>query len=315
MTATPILTGERDGGHQMPLRSLGWVGRLVAAAGRLYPLLSGRGRLAMSGLITWLVPVQPVAVWAQVAGRRCLVPLNDLVGRAAFVFGDLDRKVTWVVEKVLVDGDVAVDAGANLGVVGLHMVRSAGSSGRVICIEPSPVVLPFLHVTLADGPDLPIELMQLALGAQTGTAVLRVPQGNAGKGTLAASEFSEQTIEHRVPVARLDDLLAELEVETVALLKIDVEGFEHEVLQGLLDGACATLPEIIVLEEHVPSQSKAFALLVEHGYKLYGIPFGLLSMKALVPQASTRFTQCHDFVAVHETAQDARRERLGLLRE
>ncbi|MGY6704066.1 FkbM family methyltransferase [Roseinatronobacter sp.] len=315
MTATPVLIDEHAGGHHMPLRSLGWTGRLVASAGRLYPLISGRGRLAMSRLVTWLVPVQPVAVWAQVAGRRCLVPLDDLVGRAAFVFGDLDRKVTWVVEKALGDGDVAVDAGANLGVVSLHMLEAVGSNGRVISIEPSPVVLPFLRATLADDANLPIELKQLALGAQEGTAVLHVPQGNAGKGTLAVSEFAEQTIEHSVPVARLDGLLAGLGVETVALLKIDVEGFEHEVLQGLLDGTCATLPEVIVLEEHAPSQSKAFALLAAHGYKLFGIPFGLFSMKALVPQASTRFTQCHDFVAVHETAQNARRERLGLPRE
>lgn len=267
--------------------------------GRSFPLLSGRGFLATSRPCKWLVPDDPRPVWPTVSGRKCLVPLDDLVGRCAFFFSDLDAKVTWVLRRVLGPGDVAVDVGANLGIVSLHMAKEVGARGRVLSFEPSPKILPFLRATLAEDRDLPITLVEVACGEHDGELALQVPEGNAGAASAVIRRKGRPCEIHQVPVRRLDDCLASAGVEKVRLMKLDVEGFEEQALRGLFGRAAAVRPDVILLEGTKPSVSGAFHVLRDNGYAIFGIPFGIFRMKRLPPDGTDGFTRCHDFVAIN----------------
>jgi FkbM family methyltransferase len=278
--------------------------RAASALFRLYPFLTGCASLANRPISRAFVPQRPRAVWARVRAAWCSAPLNDLVGRTIFLFGDLDRKVTWVIDRAVGKGDSVGDVGANLGVESLLMAQIVGPAGRVYSFEPSPPTLVHLERTLARNPDLPITLHKFALGAEVAELVLSVPANNAGEATFHDLTAEAGVEAFRVPVKTLASVLTAAAAPRLALLKLDVEGFEAEVLQGLFAPGTITPPATVVLEEHNPGTSRAFDLLRANGYRLFGVPRRFVRLR-LVPQDMPGFADCGDFVALHDTAPAA----------
>ncbi|WP_204840041.1 FkbM family methyltransferase [Cereibacter ovatus] len=124
-----------------------------------------------------LCPPSADLVWADIRGIRCPVPLNDLVGRSMYLMGDLDPKLTWVIDRVLSPGDTALDAGANLGLMTALIASRVGEHGRVLAFEPSPLMQERLRRMKAANPGIPVELFPVALGRAQGESELRVPPG------------------------------------------------------------------------------------------------------------------------------------------
>ena len=98
----------------------------IAKVTRLYPFLSGCGSLANHRLIDRLAGKPKREAWAEVEGGRLLVSLDDYVGRSAFYVGDLDRKVSAVVDRFVRPGDTVLDIGANIGLVSLRVAKRVG---------------------------------------------------------------------------------------------------------------------------------------------------------------------------------------------
>jgi FkbM family methyltransferase len=135
-------------------------------------------------------------------------------------------------------GDLVFDVGAH---VGDRTAAFAALGARVIALEPQPVVLAMLRRLVGNNPRVTIRAE--AVGRQAGTAKLAVSRRNPTVSTLA-EDWRTHIVEHNptfaevrwqetvdVPVTTLDALIAEHGVP--AFCKIDVEGFEAEVLAGL----------------------------------------------------------------------------------
>jgi FkbM family methyltransferase len=273
----------------------------VAAVTRLYPLKSGCGPLATSGLVRALSGDRAVKLWAPVAGRTALVPTDDLVGRSMFYVGDLDPKVSWAVRQFARKGDVALDIGTNLGLVMLQLAAQVGPSGRVHAFEPNPAMLAFLDATLARNADLPVTLHRVALGRDEAMLPLSVPAVNAGAASFVDNGGRAVAYRVDVPVRRLDAFAAEHGIDRVDFIKIDVEGFEAEVLQGGRDLIRRLRPRAIVLEEQRPVTEaglpKSLAILKEAGYAIHALPKRLLKVE-MVPLDRLQGETANDFVAV-----------------
>lgn len=266
---------------------------------RLYPFMSGLGALSLTGFARAFVAYEPRTLWARCGGFDCAVPMNDLVGRAIFFCGDLDRKVTYFVKRHLGPGKVMVDVGTNLGLVSLIALRHVGPTGQVLSFEPSPPILNFLDRTMARAKQPNWTLERVALANENTDLELAVPPDNAGRASLVTSEMPEGTTRHIVPVRRLADRLAARGLTQVDLLKIDVEGAELGVLQGLFDTPSAPRPKVILFEDHVPLTSGCLELLQSEGYRVEGIvPKTMLGVR-LAPTTDPVFERCHDFVATY----------------
>lgn len=286
--------------------------RLIERGAQLYPFFSGAGRFANSALFRAL---DPPGGEDRIVKTRCggwaVIPAGDHVGRAMRFVGDLDPKVSWVLDRVLDRGDVALDIGANLGLVSLRMAARVGPTGHVHSFEPQPRMLDYLRQTQAKNPGLPLTLHPVALGPEEKTMTMHIPDGNAGAGSLSKSSAEWQEV--AVPVKRLDDYAKVIGIDRVDVIKLDVEGFEAQVLQGAMGIIGRTKPRVIILEENRPHRETGMApalrMLQEAGYDLFALPRQFLSVN-LVPLAENRFA--HDFVGISKTADETLYHALGL---
>ncbi len=128
-------------------------------------------------------------------------------------------------------GQTVIDVGGNRGAFTYWMCRLVAKGGRVIVFEPQPALVERLRKNLP--PFKNAELLQCALSDQPGEANLKIPVGsNSGMATIESREVDWEHREVSVPLRRLDDVLAELNVTKVSFIKIDVEGHEFSVLRG-----------------------------------------------------------------------------------
>lgn len=135
-------------------------------------------------------------------------------------------------------GDLVFDVGAHLG------DRTAAFSGlgaRVIALEPQPHLLPWLRRLVGRRPG--VTVVPAAVGRRAGTARLAVSDANPTLSTLA--DGWRDAVVHENPTFRgvrwnrstevelttMDDLIDQFGAPRFC--KIDVEGFEADVLAGL----------------------------------------------------------------------------------
>lgn len=275
---------------------------LLRRLGRLYPLKSGCGLIANSAVGRWLDPIGGPDAEVAIVGGRAVIPAGDYVGRAMRYMGDLDPKISWVIDRVVRPGDVALDIGSNLGLVSLRLAARVGPGGQVHAFDPQPRMQQYFRRTLELNPNLPITFHAIGLGARTAKLRLAIPQENAGAASLRESASERPGIELvDVPVRALDDYASEAGIRHVDFIKMDVEGFEAQVILGARELLTHARPRVILLEENNPDRetglSPALQALLDHGYFLYGLPKRAFSVK-LIPFGETR--KAHDYVAFAE---------------
>jgi FkbM family methyltransferase len=273
----------------------------VASVGRMYPFWSGCGTLANHPVMDIVAPASAEILWARSPGGMVQVPLDDYVGRAVYYFGDLDPKITWIIKRLLRPGDQVLDIGANLGVVTLWMSKLVAERGTVHAFEPNPMLCGMIQTALARNHAANVTLHQHALGDASGKLVLHVPDGNCGAASFIRGQ-SRPGHAHEVPVMKLDEIVLGKGASEIALVKIDVEGFELQVLTGASRVLRELRPAAILFESNEESTHKTMGpvmrFLREFDYEFVGVPHCMARMRtSLLNFDSAEPIQGHDFVA------------------
>jgi FkbM family methyltransferase len=125
-------------------------------------------------------------------------------------------------------GNTVFDVGAHVGVYTLFLGKKVGPAGRVIAFEPAPENLPALRRNIARNGLKNVIVVPLALGEAAGTGRL---VGRSVFGTLTAG--AKDGPSRVVSIASGDALAAASGWAVPCAIKIDVEGYEREVLRGM----------------------------------------------------------------------------------
>jgi FkbM family methyltransferase len=225
--------------------------------------------------------------------------------------GNYELGETRFCERVLRAGDVAVDVGANIGLYTLLFSRLVGPEGRVHAFEPAPGNARRLRVNLLLNAADNVELSERAVFSRTGTVTLNLFEQRLGSWhSLGRPELPDPFQPGRtvapsnsieVESLTLDAYAASAGLDRIALLKIDVEGAEPDVLSGAMGllerraiGAVlfeVSLPQAASLG-HDPSEP--FAHLARLGYETRRIEADG-SLGATVTRAEDRYA---NYVAV-----------------
>lgn len=150
-----------------------------------------------------------------------------------------------LLKRALKPGDLVVDVGAHIGLIGVELARHVGAAGHVVLVEPNPRSAEAARRTLiSNGFGDRFSLHIVAGGAKAGRADYFFGS-NSMLGSLAAQNGAQLGV-LEVQVASLDEIV--LQGREVSLVKIDVEGWENEVAKGM-GRVCSESPDILVIAE------------------------------------------------------------------
>ena len=210
------------------------------------------GRARVSGRLAPLLELLFAAVGSPLTGREVAVAAGPAAGvklvgerrSLAWLSGRVEPDVQSILERERVSGGVFVDAGASIGFFSLLAARIVGPTGRVVAFEPQPAAASSIRGNAALNSFEQVMVVEAALGAEPGTAVLR------GVGTATAHiEEGDARDGLRVSCVSLDDFLAAHAGLVPDLVKIDVEGHEGDVLAGMRTTLAEHRP-VLVIELH-----------------------------------------------------------------
>jgi FkbM family methyltransferase len=168
---------------------------------------------------------RPYVIDRAIAGEKLRFLIGDTFGEGWYgPQHDLSLEYEWIKARGIAPGDVVVDCGANHGFSTTLFSRWTGPLGTVHAFEPYPPNLEILRTNLELNRVDNVRVHPIALGAENGAVNLSVHSNATIQRELKPNEPSET-----VPLRRLDDELGETRVD---FIKVDVEGFELELLKG-----------------------------------------------------------------------------------
>ena len=157
----------------------------------------------------------------------------------------------------------SIDIGANLGLFTFFMSRA---SKHVFAFEPNPYPLENLKGLV----DSNVTVLPIALGNNDGPVEIKIPHHRKGWSSNGASLASKEINDGKIiniQCRKLDSL----NIENIGLIKIDVEGFEIEVIRGAKDTILKNKPIMIIENEivHTKDTNELFTTMNEFGYDKY----------------------------------------------
>jgi len=192
------------------------------------------GSAAARGLGRWLDD-GPVVVGAGPGDGLRLAKADLSVAHAQaglIVRGELERPVQEAFRRLVAPGATVYDVGANVGFYSLLAARLAGPDGRVHAFEPVPASALAVERNASLNELRTITVHQAAVGAQDGEGTLLIV-GEASWSHLASTgRHADTRAERPVRLLSIDGLVAG-GLPPPDLVKVDVEGAELQVLEGM----------------------------------------------------------------------------------
>lgn len=187
-------------------------------------------RLAME-LIKLKYPsdIQKV-VQAKVHNFDILVLANEDVGRSIAVYKKYEKRDSDLLKSIINDGDVCIDAGANVGFYTLLMA-TVTPNGMVHSFEPMPLNWYLLNASVCLNGLKNISLNKMALGQERGNSSFSAAVDGAYSSMVDVGRKGEAS-KIIVSVETIDEYITEQAIDKVDIMKVDVEGAEGLVLAG-----------------------------------------------------------------------------------
>jgi len=245
--------------------------RVISWLGSHWPFLRGRGRLSalMESSLRDITGTIPITLHTAKGPISILAPCPDHSASLLATFGaqdtNLQRTILELIQGSKASAPKFIDIGANLGVYSL--VSAYCSKVEVTAFEPQLKLCQLLetnskHLKLEDK----ICVRNIALSDKAGVAGLITNSYDVGQAQINTYTRTEKIVN----VSTLDLEISKLSSEQIALIKIDVEGHEYNVLNGATE--LLTFRKIpIILElnflEHLQSSLNSFELLKQLGYE------------------------------------------------
>ena len=190
------------------------------------------------------VGFSPYTMEREVCGEKYKFYIGTPTGKSWYGSAvDASYEMNFVKQKLVKPGTVVVECGAHHGAQTILLSRWVGPQGRVVAIEPMPENLDILKRN--------VEINSLHNVTVIGMAV-----GSPRDGKLSMSASSNASVRPRsrntIPVQSitLDQLAEDLKCKP-QLLKIDVEGYEYDILEG--SRSILTHVPSVFIEVHTPT--------------------------------------------------------------
>jgi FkbM family methyltransferase len=184
-------------------------------------------------------------VWTIEGGQGAGLKFSD-IRNPEYILGSSELPVQEALARQIRPGDVFYDVGANLGFFSVIAAKLVGPTGQVYSFEPVTENAASIRLNAGLNKLPNLTPFELAVGSHAGNLELLLSDWNGGASlSPAAVKPTEAVARRTVRVVALDDFIAEQRLRPPTFVKIDVEGFELEVMQGMAKTIAACQPTLL----------------------------------------------------------------------
>ncbi len=215
-----------------------------------------------------------------------------------YYFGAFDP---WIIDSMRAlsrPGDVVCDIGACWGDTALPLARHVGPGDHVHCFEPEPGNVARLTRNVAHSRLGNVSIHPLALSDADGTLSFEVDEAQSGMSGVSATQGSGV----EVAAMRFDSWRSAHGIGRVAVCKIDTEGHEWSVVEGMRESVADRAVTAFIIESTSPGSREALRFLRSAGYELYRIERRRFSTVFAAENGPKRGRQTIDMVALDPRA-------------
>lgn len=186
-----------------------------------------------------------------------------------------ERRSLEICQQAIRPGDTVIEVGGHIGYLSLFFSQLVGDSGQVHVFEPGVNNLPYIEQNVRSRRN--ITLVKKGAGNENGTATFYL-ENLAGQNNSLVKDFDVlqrnlknafdggvTVTEASIEVVRLDDYVAQTGI-VPNFLKIDVEGFEFEVLDGMRETMRHRPAIFVEVQRH---HDRVWEFFESRGYRLF----------------------------------------------
>ncbi len=195
-------------------------------------------------------------------------------------YGVYERHEVALLRRLLKPGDVSVDVGANVGYLSAHMAQCVGPGGTVYSFEPGPTPFQSLCAVRDSNSFANMEVFQMAVADEDRKATYYETENILAKGYGRIDQHPSKRFRHvqahETTVTSLTTFFSCRPIDRLRLIKIDVEGHEKQVIEGLRGLFDRDIRPVLLTE--VTIQGEAETDLLDYQKILSGYRYEMFSI-------------------------------------
>ena len=252
-------------------------------------------------LASALARVQPAGkatpIEHTVGAFRMQLYRDQVIDSQLYYTGSFEPDAEQTIQRLVREGDVVVDIGANIGYLTLHLARQTGRQGQVFAFEPIDETFGRLTTNLGLN-DLPqVTPIQAGVSDTSSDGI---------SFTINSSyrlDGQGKTCEQRIRLTTIDDFAEAQNLSRLDFIKIDTDGMEVRVFKGAQRSLQRFCPSILTeccpgyLREAGSSADAMINMLESLGYEFYN-PGTLTPIRKL----SDRLKKLHGYTSLNLVA-------------
>jgi FkbM family methyltransferase len=183
------------------------------------------------------------------------------------------------VRKFAPKGSFCIDIGTNIGDTTVPMALAVGKDGLTLGFDPNPLVFEILEVNATLNPDktniVPVPYAVMEEEGEFYYASSEASFGNGGLSTEESNPHGNYKLDHKVKGVNLEKYLDEHYTDwlpKLSLIKVDVEGFDKDVLRSISSLVARYKPMLIAecfSKASIDERQELYQVVADMGYDLY----------------------------------------------
>jgi len=184
------------------------------------------------------------------------------------VFGAISNCEPEVRREFVLDKGVALDVGANLGMFSIPLAKKLGSKGKVISIEAERNNVNLLKKNVELNGLKNVIVIGKGAYSKKGKINLNIDEFGTGGHSIQKTNVSEFGKKEIIEVDTIDNIIKDLKIKKVDIIKIDIEGGEPDAFKGASKTLKRDHPKIIFEAIENKDRVGVEKILKSHRYKI-----------------------------------------------
>ena len=247
---------------------------LVRSYLRWFPITDGKSFL-LNLTKDWITPEDPIAVFETKYQFQLKANLANPEHQYLYFYGTHDeRYIVTKLLRIIQPRDICWDIGANIGFYTCFLAAQVEETGAVVAFEPAARTYGYLHENVSLNGFRNVTVVNKGIGDKAEQRHLHYSEAGLAEGTASLKYTDRRAASERVRLDTIDNLARELPIPD--FIKIDVEGYQLEVLRGGEHCLRTHAPLLMAELKDVGETNRAIFgeiedYVAELGYQLYEV--------------------------------------------